>query len=195
LELSVDPPISEWLVAAKSGDDQAIASLWKTYFQKVINLARGRMIQMSRSVYDEEDAALSAMHSLFRGAEQGAFPELNDRDNLWKLLVVITARKVNRRIEYSTANKRGGGDMGSCREVPDDIQTIVDREPTADFVAEMMEDLQSRLDQLPDKSLQRVAMLTMEGHTQQQIAETLHCTERTIRRKLETIRAIWQESN
>jgi DNA-binding NarL/FixJ family response regulator len=168
LELSVDPPISEWLVAAKSGDDQAIASLWKTYFQKVINLARGRMIQMSRSVYDEEDAALSAMHSLFRGAEQGAFPELNDRDNLW---------------------------MGSCREVPDDIQTIVDREPTADFVAEMMEDLQSRLDQLPDKSLQRVAMLTMEGHTQQQIAETLHCTERTIRRKLETIRAIWQESN
>lgn len=147
---------------------------------------------LCRSVYDEEDAALSAMHSLFRGAEKGAFPELKDRDNLWKLLVVITSRKVNRRIEYNMADKRGGG---ASNNPSDDtkIEALIDQEPTADFVAEMMEDLQLRLNQLPDPSLQKVALLTMEGHTQQQVAKALMCTERTIRRKLETIRAIWQQ--
>jgi hypothetical protein len=47
----------------------------------------------SRRVADEEDVALSAFDSFCAGAERGRFPDLKDRDNLWALLVTITARK------------------------------------------------------------------------------------------------------
>jgi hypothetical protein len=46
-----------------------------------------------RGVADEEDVALSAFNSFCLGAEQGHFAQLFDRDNLWRGLVTITARK------------------------------------------------------------------------------------------------------
>ena len=48
---------------------------------------------MPRVAADEEDVALSAFDSFCRGAQRGRFPQLDDRDNLWRLLVVITSRK------------------------------------------------------------------------------------------------------
>ena len=43
---------------------------------------------------DEEDIVQNAFHSFFQGVANGRFlSQLDDRDNLWRLLVVITARK------------------------------------------------------------------------------------------------------
>ncbi len=56
-------------------------------------LARTGLRGAARRVADEEDAALSAFDSFCRRAAQGQFPDLKDRDGLWALLVVITARK------------------------------------------------------------------------------------------------------
>jgi ECF sigma factor len=36
---------------------------------------------------DEEDVVQNAFHSFFQGLARGRFPQLNDRDNLWRLLV------------------------------------------------------------------------------------------------------------
>ena len=41
---------------------------------------------------DEEDAALSAFVSFCTAAGEGRFPDLPDREELWRLLVVITAQ-------------------------------------------------------------------------------------------------------
>jgi hypothetical protein len=42
-----------------------------------------------RRAADEEDVVQDAFHSFFRGVSAGRFPQLNDRDNLWRLLVAI----------------------------------------------------------------------------------------------------------
>jgi hypothetical protein len=47
----------------------------------------------SRRIPDEEDVALSAFDSFCRAAEQGRFPRLGGRDDLWALLVLTTVRK------------------------------------------------------------------------------------------------------
>ena len=52
-----------------------------------------RSYSTCRRAADEEDVALSAFDSFCRGAEQGRFPQLDGRDDLWHLLVVITVRK------------------------------------------------------------------------------------------------------
>ena len=43
---------------------------------------------------DAEDAALSVFDSFCDGAARGRFPQLVDRDDLWRLLVTITTYKV-----------------------------------------------------------------------------------------------------
>ena len=62
--------------------------------------------------YDGEDAALSAFHSLCRGVRAGRFEALHSGDELWSLLVVITARKIHGRARAERAIKRGGGANG-----------------------------------------------------------------------------------
>src|SRR4051794_27387401 len=77
----------------KDGDRAAAQRLWESYFGRLVGLARGRLRKASRRVSDEEDVALSAFESFYRRAEQGRFPRLNDRDDLWQLLFVLTVRK------------------------------------------------------------------------------------------------------
>ncbi|MDG3005887.1 ECF-type sigma factor [Paludisphaera mucosa] len=85
------------LRAWKGGDRNSIRRLWEAYFHRLVGLARGRLDRAARSVADEEDVALSAFASFCRRAERGEFPRLDDREDLWRLLFVITTRKaVNR---------------------------------------------------------------------------------------------------
>jgi hypothetical protein len=61
------------------------------------------------SVEDEEDAALSAFNSFCQGVADGRFPLLADRDDRWRLLVVLTVRKAIDQAKRHGAQKRGGG--------------------------------------------------------------------------------------
>ena len=59
-----------------------------------------------RRASDEEDVALSAFQSFYQGIARGRFPQLEDRDNLWRLLITITARK--RRLMPTASAARSG---------------------------------------------------------------------------------------
>src|SRR3954449_262565 len=88
--------VTLWLGALKGGDLDAAQPLWERYFAQLVRLARARLLAAPRAAADadEEDAALSAFDSFCGGAARGRFPRLVDRDELWRLLVVLTARKV-----------------------------------------------------------------------------------------------------
>ena len=66
-------------------------------------------------------------------------------------------------------------------------------EPTPEFAAQVAEQYQRLLDLLGDESLCRVAVWKMEGLTNDEVAEQLGCSRRTVARKLDTIRIIWSE--
>src|SRR4051812_207164 len=87
--------VTRWIGDLKAGDAAAAQPLWERYFHRLVFLARARLRASRRPsvVEDEEDAALSAFQSFCDGAARGRFPRLTDRDDLWRLLVVITARK------------------------------------------------------------------------------------------------------
>ncbi len=76
---------------------------------------RKKLQSTSRRVADEEDAALSAFDSFCRRAEQGQFPDLKDRDGLWALLVILTARKAADLVKHHTREKRGGATCAATR--------------------------------------------------------------------------------
>src|SRR6516225_4547703 len=146
--MTSDGSVTVWIGELKEGDHAAAQALWERYFRKLVRLARARFRDTARRVLDEEDAALSAFDSFCRGAAEGRFPQLRDRDNLWPLLVVITARKVIDARKHATRQKRGGGKVrgesawlnaadGSDHD--GGINLVIGDEPTPAFVADLAE--------------------------------------------------------
>ena len=85
--------ITRWIGGLKAGDEAAAQQLWERYFARMVGLARDKLRAGRRGDMgsDEEDAALSAFDSFCAGATRGQFPALGDRDDLWRLLALITA--------------------------------------------------------------------------------------------------------
>src|SRR5262245_57641111 len=102
-------PVTRLLQGLLAGDTAAIQPLREGYFRRLVGLASARLRGTARQVADEEDVALSAFDSFCRRAERGCFPQLADRDGLWRLLVVVTARKAARLAHHHSRQKRGGG--------------------------------------------------------------------------------------
>jgi RNA polymerase sigma factor (sigma-70 family) len=199
--MSAEGSVTRWVKALKGGDAAAAQALWERYYRRLVALARQRLRSGHRREADEEDVVQNAFHSFFRGVARGRFPQLQDRDNLWRLLVVITARKALDQLAHERSKRQGGGTVpGESRIFPgvaerDEaaIEQVVGTEPTPEFAAQVAEEYQRLLDRLGDESLRRVAVWKMEGLTNDEVAERLGCSRRTVARKLETIRVIWSE--
>jgi DNA-directed RNA polymerase specialized sigma24 family protein len=179
--------ITRWLERLKVGDRAAAQKLWERYFHRLVALARGKLHAASRRIADEEDVALSAFDSFCRGAEQGRFPKLDDRDDLWQLLVVIAARKAFDLLNYERRQMRGGG----VAIEQQDLEQILGREPSPEFAAQMADECDRLFKLLADPELVAVARWKMEGFTNAEISSKLDCAPRTVERKLGLIRAVW----
>jgi DNA-directed RNA polymerase specialized sigma24 family protein len=189
--------VTRWIGELKAGDVAAAQPLWERYFARLVVLARAKLRATRRpgAVEDEEDAALSAFNSFCAGAARGRFPLLSDRDDLWRLLVVITARKACAQVQRRTRQKRGGGQhiVEESALAGDDagLDVIVGSDPTPEFAAMVAEEYRRLLDALGDDSLRQVALDRMEGYTNDEIAERLGCARRTVARRLDLIRKTW----
>jgi DNA-directed RNA polymerase specialized sigma24 family protein len=194
---STEGSVTRWIGHLKGGQDRAAHDLWQRYFHRIVALARTKFGHAPRAVADEEDAALSAFCNLCDGAAHGRFDQLHDRDDLWRLLVVITARKAADLKKRQNRVKRGGGrilgqsDLAGDSRGPAALELIAGDEPTAEFIAELAEEYRRRLDRLGDATLRRVALLRLEGYDYDEIAERLGVARRTVTRKLEMIRNTW----
>jgi DNA-directed RNA polymerase specialized sigma24 family protein len=187
--------VSQWVDQLRAGDEAAAQRLWECYFQRLVALARTKLRGATRRAADEEDVALSAFDSFCRGAEQGRFPDLSDRNNLWRLLVVITSRKAYDLVQHERRQKHGGGavldEAGLAR--PASLDQVVDGEPTPEFAALVAEECRRLMDRLANAELRAVALWKMEGYSIDEIAAKLGCAPRTVDRKLWVIRGLWEQ--
>jgi RNA polymerase sigma factor (sigma-70 family) len=180
------------------GDATAAQPIWERYHRQLVALARQRLQSANRRAADEDDVVQDAFRSFFRGVTRGTYPHLDDRDNLWRLLVVITTRKALDQVAHDRAKRRGGGTVfGESRissGTPSDttaLEQIVGEEPTPEFAVQVAEQYHQLLNALGEESLRNVAVWKMEGFTADEIAEKLGCSRRTVARKLDAIRVIW----
>jgi DNA-directed RNA polymerase specialized sigma24 family protein len=199
--MSSSGSVSIWITELRAGDPLAAQRLWENYFPRLAALARKKLQDLPRRMADEEDVALSAFDSFCRGAEQGRFPSVTDRDNLWGLLVTITARKAVLLVRHEFRQKRGGGEVHgdsafqtgpAVREEEAGLEQIVGSEPTPEFAAQMAEEYQRLLARLGEGDLAQIAVWKMEGYSNEEIAARLGCVPRTVERKVALIRTIWQ---
>jgi DNA-directed RNA polymerase specialized sigma24 family protein len=187
--------ITHWLGDLKAGDGSAARGLWERYYRQLVALARRHLQGAPCAAADEEDVALSAFQCFCRAAGQGRFPELNDRGNLWRLLVVITARKAHHLAKHERRQKRGRGAAADPAARDLALAMAVGREPTPAFAAQVAEEGRRLLALLTDPDLRRIALWKMEGDTSEEIAARLGCVPRTVERRLRVIRSLWNEED
>ena len=203
--MTLERDLTCWIQRLGDGDSQAAQLLWEAYFEKLVHLARRKLEGVTLRSADEEDVALSAMYSFYRGMQEKKFAWVIDRTDLWKLLVTITARKACVQRRAHMTQKRGGGRVqgesffdrrknSDGDDFGNGISDVLGREPTPEIAAGVAETCQVMLDRLGDDRLREIAVLTLEGSTPVEIAEKLGCVRRTIERKLERIREIWDNA-
>jgi DNA-directed RNA polymerase specialized sigma24 family protein len=203
MESKGEGSVTQWIGDLKSGGNSAAQQLWERYFDRLVHLARNKLRASSSraAVEDEEDAALSAFDSFCRGVDRGRFPLLTDRDDLWRLLVVLTVRKALDQVERQGAAKRGGNHQVGAFAVSEDVDGVggntLDRllgsEPTPEFAAMVAEEHRRLRTAMGDASLCQVLDLRLEGYTREEIAQKMGCAVSAVKRKLEMIRQTWLE--
>jgi DNA-directed RNA polymerase specialized sigma24 family protein len=185
-----DDSITVWIRRLETGDPEAAERLWKSYFPRMVRSARWRLQGFQSRLADEEDIALSAFKSFCRAS--GNLQQLSDRVSLWPFLLTLVARKASRLVRHEKRSKR----FGKLAAAPDGMEALMNeipgREPPPDLVNQMRDECQSLFDRLPDESLRVVAGMKLEGYTNGEIARHLGCGHRTVERKLQVIRQLWQ---
>lgn len=185
-----DDLVTVWLGRLTAGDSAAVRPLWDTYFHRLVGLARSRLRDAPRRAADEEDVALSAFDSFCRQAERGRFPDLADRDSLWRLLAAFTLRKAAHHRRDAGRLKRGGG--AAQQDGSGVWDEVLGREPDPGLAAEVAEECDRLLAALGDADLRHVALLRMDGFSVEEVAAKVGCAPRSVKRKLHLIRTIWE---
>jgi DNA-directed RNA polymerase specialized sigma24 family protein len=182
--------VTHWLHQLKAGEQRAAQPLWERYFRRLVGLARERLGTLPRAGTDEEDVALSAFDSFCRRAAAGRFPRLDDRDDLWGLLVLIATRKVYDLVEYEQREKR---DHRRTQALADEAaDRLFSAGPDPAEAAEAAEETGRLLGLLPNRALKELAVRKLEGRANQEIAKLMGCALTTVERRLALIRMFWE---
>ena len=194
-----DEPVTSWLRQLEAGDEHAARLLWQRYFHELKVLARARLGATPRRVFDEEDVALSVMRCLYEGAARGQYSDLANRHDLWRLLAIITARKVIAKQRLVSKQKRGGGRVRGHSVLNgnnggpsgDAFDQFLGDAATPEVLAIAAEEYRRLMSLLDDDRLRQVAQCKLEGYTNEEIGGRLGLTCRSIERKLQKIRKVW----
>jgi ECF sigma factor len=167
--------VSNWLKALGEEPRDFSARIWNRYVGKLVRLARKKLMLSNRRVFDEEDIVLQVFTVFLSGAKLGRFKRLNDRNDLWQILGMLTERKVISHFRREKTAKRGNGTVrgesafmnvlsGSSDE---GISNVVSRDPTPEFSFEVAETLGHLLGMLETELLRSLVRDNLAGYTPQ----------------------------
>lgn len=197
--MSSDDSVTVWIKEVSDGNEEAAQKLWDRYFPDLMALARDRLRTVPRRMVDEEDVALCALNSFFGAVQKGRFPDLTDRDGLWRILSGITQRKAVDVLRRHLAQKRGGDAvLGESRlhasgSTNGGFAQFSSDDLGPEMAAIVTEQCQILIGSLNEPQLRQIALAKMEGFTNEDISKQLDLALRTVERRLQLIRKRWEQ--
>src|SRR5262245_52849568 len=102
--------VTEWIECLKRGScNDAACKIWQRYVEQLVREADRRLKNMPRRCVDGEDIAQEAFEAFFRGVRENRFSKLDDRDDLWQLLIMLADRRAHDFMRRELAERRGDG--------------------------------------------------------------------------------------
>ncbi len=181
---AADSSVSQLIEDLKRGDEQAALALWDRFLPRLRAVANRTLATVSRTAADQSDALQDAQISFWKKAAAGNLPQDLNQNSLWGLLRVIVFRKALRQV------RKGKVEMPETALPDFRIDDIFAQVGTADFDLHC-EELLLKL----DEGLRQIALLKLVNHKNKEIARLIGRSEKTVQRKLDLIRLIWDDES
>ena len=181
--MAQDDSFEAVMARLRVGEDDAADAILRRFTRRLIALTRTQLVSLPRAKVEIEDVVQSVYKSFFARYGQGQF-DLDDWNDLWGLLTVITLRKCANRRAYHRARRRDARrEVGTQHPFgrPDFGWDLVDREPTPLEAAMLADTVHELFRGMDDPDRETVSML-LQGYTAEEIATVRSCSERTVRR-------------
>lgn len=202
--------VTECLERVKQGESFAQLQIFERYCSALTALANGRL-HRGHVVADAEDVVSQVFYDFLMGATEGRFRKLEDRRDLWQLLLALTRRRMISQRRYDCAQKRSNPsaephlpttmsadsaiERASVRPHEGTMQqSVVDLQPNPALATQLQEEFVVRLQQLDGDKLRSIAVQKLAGYSNQEIADKMDCSLRSVERKLSLIRRRWRSA-
>jgi len=183
-----------WMVRLVEADSEAEQRFWDLYGERLQRLASQHLSSGLRRRVGAEDVVQSACRTFLRRVQDGQF-EFSNAENLWRLLCAITLTKVRQQARFHGRQKRAinqerhlGTDQALSR-----VGYVISPEPTPAESIEFADQLEQLLSLLDDEERAAV-LLKLEENTNNEVAEQLRCSERTVRRIISRVQTRWKKN-
>ncbi len=172
----------------RAGDDRIVREFCDQYGEALHRIADKHLAAGVRCRVGPEDVVQSACRTFLRRSKGGEF-QLPDSESLWRLLCAITLAKAREQTRFHL-RKRRGLDRESPLASPGESGAVgfdaADPHPTPAAAAEFADFFQQALAGL-DEEERQVVDLKLQELTNDEVAERLGSSERTVRRILKRV--------
>ena len=182
-------PFADLINRLQDGDPDGTCLIFDCYVKRLVCLAGAYLPRILLPKLDPEDVVQSVFRSFFKRQQEGRFV-LENWDELWNLLAVLTVRKCGQHIDHFQAARRDVRRESAFVETsslsarsglavapaPTPLEAVL----LAEMVAAVLQGVR------PEQ--RRVVQMRLEGYTIEEISQELRCTERTVYRVLERVR-------
>ncbi len=172
-----------------SGSIDAQETFWSRYGARLDAVTRRKFPPSLHRRLSPEDIVQSTCRSFFARVQDGRLA-VSDRDQLWGLLCAIALNKTRMKQRYHLAQRR---DLSREQDVhaQDNREErpqleVAGSTPPPDEAVIFSEQLQ-RVMELLDGTEQQILQLKLENYTNQEIADRVNRSERTVRRAMERL--------
>jgi len=196
--------VTEWIGGLKRGSADACAKIWHRFVEQLVREADQRLKNMPRRAVADEDIAQEAFAAFFRGVEMRHFSQLQDRHDLWQVLIMLADRRAKDYMRRQLGPQRGLGQVrgDSVMERAKDqsasraagFNNLEAPPVTPDTAESLIQLIQSSFPELGDEELQSIALDRAANYTVAEIAERRGMSLRSAERKIELICRILTES-
>ena len=187
--------VSVWIAKMRQGDPLAIGNLVARYFGKLAQFSDIKLRRGIRVTDDGEDIAISVLQSITRNTAKGRFPNLQDRDDLWFLMIVIAQHAVIDRQRTELRREKMIAPTHTMTDLLENYNVNLDQflgqEDSQSKLLEITDCWEELLKTLPDDRNRNVARLKIQGYSNREIGEMLEMVPRTVDRKVKLIAQRW----
>lgn len=176
----------EWLNHHRSGDPDGARRIFEHFSRRLCQLAQRHLSTRLRQRVDGEDVVQSVFRTFFVRDAQGQF-QIDDSDELWRLLVTITLRKARGVWRKNSSARRSAGREVSLDDSGLDPIGAMSREPSVVEALVLADEIETLLDGLEETNA-RALELRMGGYSPTEAAEIMGISRQAFYRLLAPIK-------
>ncbi len=186
--------VSGWIEGMREGDPDAVRNLVERYFRRLAQYSNKRLDARMRVAEDGEDIAIMVLDTLTRNAQLGLFPNLQHREDLWLLLILLTQQIVIERKRKANSERRVIHNMTDLlTRYSESLESFLQEDPSQSKILEIVDCWNELLKSLDDDRSRDIARLKLQGFSNREIGTILQIVPKTVDRKVNAILQRWQD--